>query len=243
MSSSDSAAGLKKASDSTNQPTKTSFPLFDLEHQFAFYGSYHVNPVNVAIHIICVPTIFFTALILSHYFSFFASTVLSVQPITIPQWLLNTGLYGSESTYELNLATLTALGYATYFIILDPIAGSLYAPLLLSFGQWSNQLYALKTIALPGSNDLMSVYSLALGIFIAGWIAQFIGHGKFEGRAPALIDNLLQSIVLAVFFVFIEVLFKFGYRKSLQVRLKNRIGKAVLEFRRSKALSTTTTLS
>lgn len=24
------------------------------------------------------------------------------------------------------------------------------------------------------------------------WIAQFIGHGAFEGRAPALLDNLLQ---------------------------------------------------
>jgi uncharacterized membrane protein YGL010W len=25
------------------------------------------------------------------------------------------------------------------------------------------------------------------------WIAQFIGHGFAEGRAPALLDNLLQG--------------------------------------------------
>ena len=25
------------------------------------------------------------------------------------------------------------------------------------------------------------------------WIAQFVGHGVFEGRKPALMDNLLQG--------------------------------------------------
>ena len=28
---------------------------------------------------------------------------------------------------------------------------------------------------------------------VVGWIAQFIGHGVFEGRKPALMDNLLQG--------------------------------------------------
>ena len=28
---------------------------------------------------------------------------------------------------------------------------------------------------------------------VIGWIAQFIGHGVFEGRKPALMDNLLQG--------------------------------------------------
>ena len=26
------------------------------------------------------------------------------------------------------------------------------------------------------------------------WIAQFVGHGVFEGRKPALMDNLLQGL-------------------------------------------------
>ena len=29
---------------------------------------------------------------------------------------------------------------------------------------------------------------------VIGWIAQFIGHGVFEGRKPALMDNLLQGM-------------------------------------------------
>lgn len=58
------------------------------------------------------------------------------------------------------------------------------------------------------------------------WIAQFIGHGVFEHRAPALLDNLVQgeafiessrggivdqlaALVLAPFFVHLEALFAF----------------------------------
>ena len=84
------------------------------------------------------------------------------------------------------------------------------------------------------------------------WIAQFIGehvasspqpmltchssgHGKFEGRAPALFDSLFQSLVLAVFFVFMEVMFALGYRPALHKRLQNRIGKEVLAYRQQKS--------
>jgi len=57
--------------------------------------------------------------------------------------------------------------------------------------------------------------------FTAAWIAQFVGHGKFEGRAPALLDSLFQSLVLAVFFVFMELLFMAGYKPQLHKRLQN----------------------
>ena len=65
---------------------------------------------------------------------------------------------------------------------------------------------------------------------------QFVGHGKFEGRAPALLDSLLQSLVLAVFFVWLEVLFFFGYRPQLFKRLQNRTEIEVTKYRREKAL-------
>lgn len=35
--------------------------LFDIRKQFTFYGAYHTNPVNVAIHIVCVPLIIWFA--------------------------------------------------------------------------------------------------------------------------------------------------------------------------------------
>jgi len=46
------------------------------------------------------------------------------------------------------------------------------------------------------------------------WIAQFVGHGVFEGRKPALMDNLLQ-VFSAPLFVTMEVLFLLGYNPKL----------------------------
>jgi len=58
---------------------------------------------------------------------------------------------------------------------------------------------------------------------------------QFEGRAPALLDSLLQSLVLAVFFVWLEVLFYLGYRPALFRRLQNRTGVEVAKYRNEKA--------
>lgn len=56
----------------------------------------------------------------------------------------------------------------------------LYAPQFI--------LSTLSAIAL--SRDPTYVKA-ALGVHIVSWIAQFYGHGVHEGRAPALLDNLL----------------------------------------------------
>lgn len=59
---------------------------------------------------------------------------------------------------------------------------------------------------------------------------QFVGHGAFEKRAPALLDSLVQAIVLAPFFVFMEVLFIFGYRPELQKRIDVAVEKEIAKF-------------
>jgi 2-hydroxy fatty acid dioxygenase len=35
--------------------------------------------------------------------------------------------------------------------------------------------------------------AIAAAVHAFSWIAQFIGHGFAEGRAPALLDNVLQG--------------------------------------------------
>ena len=74
----------------------------------------------------------------------------------------------------------------------------------------------------------------AIGLHIFSWIAQFLGHGIFEGRAPALLDNLVQAVFLAPFFVWLEVLFAFGYRPELKARLDSAIQRDIKKFRDSK---------
>jgi uncharacterized membrane protein YGL010W len=46
---------------------------------------------------------------------------------------------------------------------------------------------AAFTAHVPNAN-LMALY-----IHLGSWIVQFIGHGVFEGRAPALLDSLVQG--------------------------------------------------
>jgi uncharacterized membrane protein YGL010W len=41
--------------------------IFDLERQFAFYGAYHSNKINILIHLVFVWPILFTALLLLAY--------------------------------------------------------------------------------------------------------------------------------------------------------------------------------
>jgi uncharacterized membrane protein YGL010W len=50
-------------------------------------------------------------------------------------------------------------------------------------------------------------------LFVGGWILQLVGHG-FEGRKPALADNLFQ-IFVAPLFLAAEVFFALGYKPGL----------------------------
>ncbi|GAA5910614.1 hypothetical protein JCM6882_001040 [Rhodosporidiobolus microsporus] len=189
----------------------------NLEDQFTFYASYHTQLTNVLIHVLCVPTIFFTGLVLSHGIPGFSTSLFSLPPFE---------LFGNAVQFDATVPFLVATGYAGYFVLLEPLAGLLYAPILVTFGHLSNVLYSTQ------HDEAMK---LATYFFVGSWIAQFIGHGKFEGRAPALLDSLLQSLVLAVFFVWLEVLFFLGYRPELHKRLQNKTGVKVAEFRRKRA--------
>jgi uncharacterized membrane protein YGL010W len=51
-------------------------------------------------------------------------------------------------------------------------------------------------------------------LFVGGWIFQLVGHAAFEGRRPALLDNLFQAFI-APMFIMAEVLMMLGLRKDL----------------------------
>jgi uncharacterized membrane protein YGL010W len=38
-------------------------------------------------------------------------------------------------------------------------------------------------------------WPVALGIFLAGWVFQFIGHGVYEKHSPAFMDNMAHLLV------------------------------------------------
>ena len=59
----------------------------------------------------------------------------------------------------------------------------------------------------------------------------FIGHGVFEGRAPALLDSWDQAFITAPLFVILEVLFFFGYRKQFYQDCMKEVEVEIKKFR------------
>ena len=57
-------------------------------------------------------------------------------------------------------------------------------------------------------------------LFVGGWILQLVGH-VFEGRKPALADNLFQIFVAPIFLA-AEVFFALGYKPQLHQRVQER---------------------
>ncbi|KAF2724439.1 DUF962-domain-containing protein [Polychaeton citri CBS 116435] len=181
----------------------------NLEKQLLFYGSYHHDPINVGIHVTCVPMILMTA------FLFGTNT----PSLPLPPW-------ASVEALPANLGTIACLLYATLYILMEPVAGGILAPLLLGGTAYANHLT---------STYGMTANYWALGLHVASWIAQFVGHGVFEGRAPALLDNLVQAFFLAPFFVWLEVLFTLGYRPELKSRLEVAVEKEITKVKAEKA--------
>jgi len=84
----------------------------------------------------------------------------------------------------LNVSDLIVCIYAIGYILLEPVAGLLILPFHLGVGYYSHKL--------PIMFERGDIAKVAAGANVASWIAQFMGHGLAEGRAPALFDNLFQ---------------------------------------------------
>jgi 2-hydroxy fatty acid dioxygenase len=138
--------------------------------------------------------------------------------IPLPDWL-------ASPNFPLNLAALVAFVYSGFYILLEPVVGIILLPIIFGWTVYANHLTATYKY---------EANVAGVAVEIVSWIAQFIGHGVFEHRAPAVLDNLLQSLVLAPFFVFMELLFKFGYRPELHKRVETAVTKEIKKFKDQK---------
>ncbi|KAI0124657.1 hypothetical protein BJ170DRAFT_685535 [Xylariales sp. AK1849] len=178
----------------------------NLEKQLAFYGAYHHNTVNVAIHMTCVPLILFSGFCMAAN----TGTLIPLpDAVTIPY-------------LDLNLGTLAALAWGGLYVLLEPVAGTALAMICLVAAASTNR-------ALADNSALTN--QIAIATHVICWLLQFLGHGAFEGRAPALLDNLVQAIFLAPLFVWLEFLFKFGYRRELQDRVEKAVQIEIAKYR------------
>ena len=118
----------------------------------------------------------------------------------------------SKSTaLPVTLATLFLGALLVLYFVAIPLVG-LFAALVHIPMLWLAHLAA--------NGDATQVWFVIGTCFLGGWIIQFIGH-VFEGRRPALFDNLLQ-VFMAPGFLVAETLFAAGLMHDLKIDLQTR---------------------
>src|SRR5258706_3129051 len=111
----------------------------------------------------------------------------------------------------ISAAVIFAVAVLAYYFILD-------VPLALAM------LVVFALLAWLG--DSIAMLGAATGwtwfavLFIGGWILQLVGH-VYEGRRPALTDNLFQIFVAPIFLA-AEVFFALGYKPALHAAVQER---------------------
>jgi uncharacterized membrane protein YGL010W len=120
-------------------------------------------------------------------------------------------------------ATLVTAATCLFYFRLDLRFGAVMTALLaitLTVAHW---LAGLAT---------GSWLTAGIGLFVVGWIIQFVGH-YYEGKKPAFVDDIVGLLVGPLFLV-AEAAFALGLRPEIQEAVEARAGKVR---RRDSALS------
>ncbi|XP_019152297.1 PREDICTED: uncharacterized endoplasmic reticulum membrane protein C16E8.02-like isoform X2 [Ipomoea nil] len=148
--------------------------MFDLEKHFAFYGSYHNNPVNIFIHMLFVWPIFFTALVLFY----FTPPIFSDSKVHLC----------CHTVLVFNFGFLLAVVYGIYYIGMDRKAGCLGA--LLCFLCWVSSSHlahrlgfscAWKKRAPALLDNLAQAFLMAPFFVLLEALQSFFGYEPYPG--------------------------------------------------------------
>lgn len=138
--------------------------------------------------------------------------MLTKLPITLP--FVTSALQGVP-VLATNFGFILMVILLSYYTILNVTIGALMSIQFVTFYMLSNFLE--QSVIKAGQ-----FWVVCILIQVFGWGIQFVGHGVFEGRRPALLDNLLQ-VFIAPIFVMLEYLFMLGICKDLEVEINRKI--------------------
>jgi uncharacterized membrane protein YGL010W len=163
--------------------------------QLSQYASYHRDTRNVMSHFIGVPLIVFAVI------------VLLSRPNLAAAGFAFKGLIPLSPAFVLTQIT------ALYYLRLDIKLG-IAMTIFLEICLWVSALIA--------ANSTQFWLLCGVGLFVIGWIIQFIGH-YYEGKKPAFIDDVV-GLIIGPLFVAAEFSFLMGLRKELQASIESRVG-------------------
>jgi uncharacterized membrane protein YGL010W len=137
----------------------------------------------------------------------FVGVPLIVFSLMIPLGWLRADVGGVSVSAALVVTTALLLYYLILDIPLGLAMAAVFALMLLGAAQ-------LSQAALGASLGSFLV------LFVGGWALQLWGH-VYEGRKPALVDNLFQIFVAPIFLA-AEVFFALGYKPRLHEEVQRR---------------------
>jgi uncharacterized membrane protein YGL010W len=135
-----------------------------VQQWFDEYSESHSHPRNELLHILCVPPIVM-------------SVIGFLWAIPLPAALAGASPW-------LNLATLAVAAAIVFYFSLSVrlgIGASIALVAMLFLVRW------LDTLAWP-------LWQICLGIFVIGWIGQFIGHA-IEGKRPSFAKDIVFLLI------------------------------------------------
>jgi len=119
--------------------------------------------------------------------------------------LLSRPAFGPGALAWLSPATLLLAASALFYLRLNRSFGFVMTLLLA----------ACAALALPiAAGSTQSWLATGLGLFIGGWVLQFIGH-YYEGKKPAFTDDLI-GLAIGPLFVVAEIAWTLGLRHDLR---------------------------
>lgn len=166
-----------------------------LTDQLSTYASYHRDTRNVLTHLVGIPMIVVALATLMARLSFGS--------VSLPDGFV----------LDINLAVLASTLACAYYLRLD-----------LRYGAVMSALFALACWVGTGLAQHKPGVWLAwgLGLFVVGWVFQFVGHW-FEGRKPAFVDDLI-GLIIGPLFVVAEVGFLLRMRPQVHAEVVSRSG-------------------
>jgi uncharacterized membrane protein YGL010W len=121
-------------------------------------------------------------------------------------------------------ATLVALVAGLFYLRVDMRFGLLMA-LLLGLSLWGAASLAMQSTALWLSSGI--------GLFVVGWVIQFVGH-YWEGLKPAFVDDVM-GLAIGPLFVAAEAAFMLGLRKEVEQAIIERAGETCIREKKPSA--------
>ncbi|WP_236185422.1 Mpo1 family 2-hydroxy fatty acid dioxygenase [Pseudomonas protegens] len=119
-------------------------------------------------------------------------------------------------------ALLLALAASVFYLRLEVRLGVLMT-VLMALSVWAGQVLAAQSTGLWLSSGL--------GLFVIGWVIQFVGH-YYEGRKPAFVDDL-SGLIVGPLFVVAELAFLLGLRHDLKQAIEQRSGPVALRHKKA----------